>query len=579
MSSPKTLIINCGASRVTAAITSSPGHGELTLERFTYRDLDYDYSEDGDWLETCIAAIGELIREEKLPEQPRIIAPGFRLLTKTIKVPTVEQSKQAQIIVFEAQQNIPYPLEEVVWDSQVVSDDGVETEVLFIAIKRETINGFCNGLSGAGVKPEAIDAASILDYNTFRFCYPEVTDDVLLINIGARASNLMFIGQSGFFVRNLQLGGNSLTQNIADSLGTSFNQAEDVKVRFFSGEEEYDESDSRVKPLLENADNFMKRMSTEITRSIVTYRRQNDGKAPTQIYLSGRASLLSGLTDFLSEKQRVSVDYLDPTRNVGVDGKIPQEELNHGKFTLSEIIGEAVRPLLDGEVGVDLLPAQIRSRLDFAKRKVFLALGAVAFAVATFLPWLAFQRSVEVLEEQKTVISRQVVPLREVSADVSEVREEAQEVKDSIEKIDRLVRSRLNWILFFSQLQGALQAAGDVWLDSMDVARERVGGRPDDRRRDRTGARDRASEAETSYRLNIVGRILIRDSSETGEPIPVLEGIERGEITSRARRVVNSILESEFVVDAENLTLQWGEQFRNLVPFSFTLVIDPDRPL
>ncbi|MEM8550246.1 MAG: pilus assembly protein PilM, partial [Verrucomicrobiota bacterium] len=133
MSSSETLIINCGASRLTAATFSLNG-SELMLDDFIVEELDYDYSIEDEWLGAVVQSLGEVVAQKKYQGPAIMIAPGYQLLTKTIKVPHVEAAKQSQIIAFEAQQNIPYPLDEVVWDKQVIADDGVETEVLLIAV-------------------------------------------------------------------------------------------------------------------------------------------------------------------------------------------------------------------------------------------------------------------------------------------------------------------------------------------------------------------------------------------------------------------------------------------------------------
>ena len=101
--------------------------------------LNYDYFNDDAWLGAVGVALHTLHHQHKFSGNASFIIPGNQVLTKTIRIPHVEESKRAQIIAFEAQQNIPYPLHEVVWDSQVVGDDGVETEVLFIACKSNTI--------------------------------------------------------------------------------------------------------------------------------------------------------------------------------------------------------------------------------------------------------------------------------------------------------------------------------------------------------------------------------------------------------------------------------------------------------
>ena len=130
MSSSNRLIINCGSSSLTAAVLSNQG-GSLHLEKLYTESLDYDFSNDSGYAEALAEGLKSLVRSNGLSGKATFIISGHQVLTKTIRIPNVEAAKRAQIIAFEAQQNIPYPLHEVVWDSQVLGDDGVETEVLF----------------------------------------------------------------------------------------------------------------------------------------------------------------------------------------------------------------------------------------------------------------------------------------------------------------------------------------------------------------------------------------------------------------------------------------------------------------
>ena len=155
MSSSKQLIINCGASRVTAAVVSSSGSA-LQIDKLVTESLQYDYSNDDAWLNAVGVALRSLHHQHKFSGKASFIIPGNQVLTKTIRIPHVDESKRAQIIAFEAQQNIPYPLHEVVWDSQVVGDDGVETEVLFIACKSNTIDEFCSEVSQVDLRSKQL---------------------------------------------------------------------------------------------------------------------------------------------------------------------------------------------------------------------------------------------------------------------------------------------------------------------------------------------------------------------------------------------------------------------------------------
>ncbi|MGE9295162.1 MAG: pilus assembly protein PilM, partial [Puniceicoccales bacterium] len=247
---------------MTASIFSER-KGGLVLESFAQQDLDYDFTEEDDWLPAVTSAIRQVKSQVKGGDQAVLILPGYQLLTKVIKVPHVDESKRAQMIAFEAQQQIPYPLSEVVWDHQVIADDGVETEVVLIAVKSDVVNGFCSDMRRQGVTPASVEAASVLDYNAYRFNYPDSDEEVLLVNIGARSSNLIFINSDGFFIRNITLGGNTLTQSLADSLGKKFPEAERIKIAFFSGETSVDADDPSAQVLTTNAQNFQKKLSQE----------------------------------------------------------------------------------------------------------------------------------------------------------------------------------------------------------------------------------------------------------------------------------------------------------------------------
>lgn len=553
MSSSKRLIINCGASRVTAAVISSHG-GSLQIEKLVSEDLQYDFSNEDAILPSVGEALKDLARNHKLSGKATLVVPGNQVLTKTIRIPHIEESKRAQIIAFEAQQNIPYPLHEVVWDSQVVGDDGVETEVLFIAAKSNVIDEFCGYVTNAGFTADSISAATVLDYNTLQFAYPDMDDDVLLINIGARSTNLLFRNPEGFFVRNIQLGGNSLTQNIADSLGKPFAQAEAVKHKFFAENSGYSDDNSGAKMLTSCAESFMRRMSQEITRSIVNYRRQG-GAAPKRILLNGRGSLLKGLSEQLSATQKVDVQFFDPLQNVTLDGSIDTdtEEL---RLQTSEIIGEACRGMIPQAAGVNLLPDTIQREMAFARKKPFILMAAACLALAPLPAIIPFKAANSAYTEQAKVIKSSLKPLESKQAEILNYKETAVRTGAAIQRVEGLVNSKSNWIKFFAELQGSLHLAQDVWLDELSVLREKADG-------------------QSSYEVLVKGQLLMRDS------INGSENVDEEAVSDQLKRLRASFEDSEFIVSSHSPVVTWTNlhQGLNLLPFSIKLVVDPAKPL
>ena len=555
MSSSKQLIINCGASRVTAAVVSSSGSA-LQVEKLVTESLQYDYSNDDAWLGAVGVALDALHHHHKFSGKASFIIPGNQVLTKTIRIPHVEEGKRAQIIAFEAQQNIPYPLHEVVWDSQVLGDDGVETEVLFIACKSNTIDEFCAEVVRAGFSVDTINAATVLDYNAIQFAYPTLDEDVLLINIGARSTNLLFKNPDGFFVRNIQLGGNSLTQNIADSLGKPFAKAEEIKHKFFCGELDYSNDDSGAKLLTTCSDSFMRRMGQEITRSIVNYRRQKGAAAPKRILLSGRGALLEGLSEQLSTSQKVSVDFFDPLQNVTLDAQLALDPASLS-LEISEIIGAAAQHMVADSAGVNLLPDEVKREMDFGSKKSYLMVAAICLALAPWPVFVGHKQLGSAYEKVGQATQTQITPLQTRLSQIRDNTDKAVKISESIRRVEGLVNSKTNWIQFFAELQASLTKAEDVWLDSLEVQREM----PD--------------QGEASYEVVIEGQMLVRETADgTG-------GIDQEVISRRIKGMQSSFEDSKFITSSMPPNINWSDLRNglNVLTFTINLVVDTAKPL
>lgn len=539
---------------MTAALVASDGKN-LKIERLVSEPLVYDPSDDGAWIVAVGDALRALAHQHKLSGRATLIIPGNQVLTKTISIAHVEASRRTQVIAFEAQQKIPYPMHEVVWDSQEVSDDGVETEVLFIACKSNTIEAFTRSVAGTGIQVEAISAATVLDYNALRFASPGADDDVLLINIGARSTNLLFKSSKGFFVRNINLGGNLLTQSIADRLGQSFEQAEAIKLKFFGGDVDYSSEDSGNKQLIECAESFMRRMSQEITRSIVNYRRQTRESAPTQILLTGRGALLSGISDKLAASQQISVEFFDPLLSVQLD---PSIGLNGEALGLevSEIIGEASRVLIADDAGVNLLPYEMQQDLAFRAKKPFLLIAAACLALAPWPAYLAFNSSRANLDAVNAAKQVELAPLQARQSEMLTNLDEAERLGEAIQRVEGLVNSKTNWIQFLAQLQEGLTLTEDVWLDELSVLREAEEG------------------VDPTYEVVLSGKMLVRDSVGDG-------GVDQQTLSRRIKRLQSSFEVSEFVVSSKPPVIVWTSlrSGLNVLPFSINLVVDTAKPL
>ncbi len=521
-------IFNCGVSHVSASVFSQGEDEILTLLESGVETLRYDYSDDNLWLDAVVEGLGKLTTKLNLKGEAYMILPGSLLLTKTIRAPRVEEGKQRQIVAFELQQKMPYPLAELIWDYQVVEDDGVEQEVLAIAVRPTIAESFCEKVSSLGLNPVELSAASILDFNALRHSHIEMEgEETLVINVGAKSTNLLFINPEGFLIRNIALGGNSLTQHVADNLGAPFAKAEEVKKTFFSGEVAFAADDPAVQVLEKNAEQFKDRMSQEVTRSVVTYKRLKKGKSPTRVFLCGKGSLLPGLPEHLSQTQSLAVDYFDPLRSVQLGPQIDEELKPQLPFVLSEVIGEACRLFASPEKaksyrGINLLPKNKLASMAMRKKRWWLA-AAAGIAALSPLPGLLVsgghlektqervERLEDLLDEKQLEVEDQEGKLEEYLA----FDHLAGAMQKDLIPLTEVSRGIDNWRLLLGDIQSRIfdEKVGEVWLDELYV--ERADAQTAGNRGRRSGAPRNKQSVQVVRKLIINGRFLVRDANET----------------------------------------------------------------
>ena len=521
-------IFNCGVSHVSASVFSMGDDGILTLLESGVETLRYDYSDENLWLDAVVDGLGKLTSKLKLKGEAYMILPGSLLLTKTIRAPRVEEGKQRQIVAFELQQKMPYPLAELIWDYQVVEDDGVEQEVLAIAVRPTIAESFCEKVSSLGLNPVELSAASILDFNALRHSHIEMEgEETLVINVGAKSTNLLFINPEGFLIRNIALGGNSLTQHVADNLGAPFAKAEEVKKTFFSGEVAFAADDPAVQVLEKNAEQFKDRMSQEVTRSVVTYKRLKKGKSPTRVFLCGRGSLLPGLPEHLSQTQSLAVDYFDPLRSVQLGSRIEEDLKPQLPFVLSEVIGEACRLFASPEKaksyrGINLLPKNKLASMAMRKKRWWLAAAAAILALSP-LPGLLvsgghLEKTQDRVDRLEDLLDEKQLEVEDQESKLEEYRafdHLAGSMQKDLLPLSEVSKGIDNWRLLLGEIQTRIfdEKVGEVWLDELFVERaetQAIGGRAR-----RPGAQRNNQPAQLARKLIINGRFLVRDANET----------------------------------------------------------------
>lgn len=577
MRSPRVLAVDIGAGHVACGVFSVGATGRLVLQQFALEPHSADPTHDARWSVGVAQSLGAIVARHRLSGGAAVAVPGHLALTKFLKTPSVAKEKRDKIIAFEAAENIPYPLEEVVWDYVVVSDDGFDLEVMLAAAKFDAMQGLCGAADAAGFPVERATPAGMALCHAFRYNYPQVHDPVIVVNVGARSTNLLFREGDRFYLRTLALAGNFVTQAIADELRIDFASAETLKIQVLSGKSDLPAGSPSRAAVQRAASAFATRLTLEVTRSAVNHRRHTGASAATAVYLTGGGSLVEELAPALAEKLHLPVERYLPLRNVDLAADARAAGAESAAPVLADLVGLATRLVAKEEAEASLLPPALQAALAFRKRQPMIMLAA-ALVVLAFVPPIVFlhRATTETLARVEEV-SRPLMRLRSLQ---NRNEQNVAQIQDAVKQVAALrgaYETKANWINFFADLQARLVKIEDVWLDRLQIVRptpeEIAAAAPEPPPAETPPAADGAAPLPQPpkgppMKLTLSGRLLDVANPQSKVSPQSLQ---------RVKQLLASFSGSQFIAAVENERFDTNQN--GLLRFDFTLVINPKRTL
>jgi len=462
------LAIDFGAGSLKLGEFEVNEAGGLRLKSFAIKSLGAEGAQETTREATMLKALQEVLVEKNVQSKNvNVCAPGFHVFSKFVKLPPVDAGKVTQIIQYEAQQNVPFPLAEVVWDYQILgSAPSGELEVLLVAIKSDVVEGLFRVAEQAKLRLNLCDASPAALCNAFRYNYGDLEDCTMLLDIGAKTSNLLFFEKGKVFSRSINLGANAITQDFANEAKLKFGIAEQIKVAegFVSLGGAYEEPENPNQAAISKiARQFMTKLHIQVNQTIQFYRGQQSGSAPQRLYLSGGASIMPYTAQFFAEKLNLAVEYFNPFRNVQIDPAVNLEELARVAHSLGEVVGLGLRNLAHCPVEMNLMPeSTLRWRAFNEKKPYFfctvLSLAGVAFAVG-FL----FQQLAESKENEIANLEPKVQQLQSGADQIKRAYSKLQATEKEANQITTWMEQRYYWGDLLAELRRALiRAENDV---------------------------------------------------------------------------------------------------------------------
>ena len=322
-----TIALNIGSQRIGMAVFETSKNGGLVIKAYGTESIVADPAMEASRISQTRVAISELVKRLKIGKSKvRYAISGQSAFIRFVKLPPLQEDNIEQLVTFEAQQHVPFPLAEVVWDYELI-DGGAEKEAVIVAIKGDALDEINATVNDAGLETQEVDAAPMAIYNAFRATYGTPEEPVLLIDIGAKTSNLLYIEGKRFFTRSINIGGSSITAAVAKEYNVSFMEAEHQKVSnglVALGGGHTEQMDEAVAALAMAIRNALSRLPAEIARTTNYYRSQHGGSAPRRILLAGGGANLPYTLEFFQEKLNLPVEYFNPVRNVTIGKGVDQ---------------------------------------------------------------------------------------------------------------------------------------------------------------------------------------------------------------------------------------------------------------
>jgi type IV pilus assembly protein PilM len=347
-----------------------------------------------------------LSRNSVKGERVVIGVPGQSGLARFIKLPPVEQSKINEIVRYEARQQIPFALEEVVWDFQTIGKAeetegfALETEIGLFAMKRDLIYRFMNPYRECGVEVDVVQMRPLAVYNFAAFDRLQSRNGaaeaegaggestpgeqkagedqdgfVVLLDIGADNSDLVITDGTRIWQRNLPLGGNHFTRALTKELKLTFAKAEHLK-RNATKAQDPRAVFQAMRPVFND-------LVSEIQRSVGYFASVHRQSKITKVLGMGNAFKLPGLQKFLGQNLQYGVEKVEGLNRLKGDAVLSAPAFQENILSFTVAYGLALQGLGQGAVRTSLLPREI-SQARMIRRKKPWALSAAALLMVGF---------------------------------------------------------------------------------------------------------------------------------------------------------------------------------------------------
>lgn len=360
--------------------------------------------------ELIAITLRQFAQRNDLGYDPIIISvPSQNSFARFVTLPPVEAKRLPEIVKFEAAQQIPFDMNEIQWDWQLMSDpNSPEKRVGLFAIKNEVVNTAMESFEREDLQVSYVQMAPMALYNYLLFDRPDLAGSdkraTVIVNIGAESTDLVVCTASGVWQRCIMMGGNSFTTAIAETFKLSFEKAEKLK---------------RTAPVSKYARQIFQAMrpvftdwSGEVQRSLGFYTSSNPDVKVTRVIAMGGGTKLRGLVKYLSQTLQIPVEKPDAFKRLAVAPGISAAKFHENVSDFGVVYGLGLQGLGMARIESNLLPKSVARSMAWAGKMKFFIGAAVMLLVVSLmslgrvgLDYAAYAKGADLLTKSKRVAS------------------------------------------------------------------------------------------------------------------------------------------------------------------------------
>lgn len=383
MAAPQTVWgIDMGRCALKAVKLRAAGDGKVELIGHDFIEHPKILSQpDANREELISNALEKFLSRNDLSKD-RVVAavPGQQTLARFTKLPPVQPKRIPDIVRYEADQQIPFDMDEVIWDYQIFQQEGLpDLEVGIFAMKRELIREHLLHLEQASIEPIAVQTTPLAVYNAAVFDGWLSSETTILLDIGAENTDLIIATPNNLWTRSIAIGGNNFTEALVKSFKLSFSKAESLK-RTASTSKYARQVFQAMRPVFAD-------LVQELQRSIGFYSSTHRDADINKVVCVGSAFQLPGLQKYLQQNLDLDVVRPETLTNLVESAASAAPQFAEHIPSYAVAYGLAIQGLDLSKVTSNLLPVELAKQMVWAKKKPSFAAAAACLLLAGGTVW------------------------------------------------------------------------------------------------------------------------------------------------------------------------------------------------